>query len=265
MAELKPFSRKIIWAAVILVGLILGTWLYFTPAGLLGKADAVGYAVCHRISERSFHLDDRAVPLCVRCSGMYLGAFTGVLFQLGAKKKGGFPPRKFYPLMGLFILAFGVDGLNSYLHLFPNMPSLYEPQHWSRLLTGTLMGINIALIIYPTFNQTVWQEYDYSPAISRWRDLIAIILAGLVVSALAFTELSLLLYPLALISALTVVLLLTSVYSVLWILLLKRENTFTGWKSVFPVVLFGFGTTLLQIALFDLGRYLLTGSWSGFF
>ena len=265
MSEQKPFSRKLIWAVVILTGLILGSWLYFTPPGLLGKADAIGYAVCRRISERSFHLDDRAVPLCIRCSGMYLGAFTGVLLQLGAKKKGGFPPRKFYPLMGLFILAFGVDGLNSYLHLFPNMPSLYEPQHWSRMLTGTLMGINIALIVYPTFNQTIWQEYDDSPAISRWLEFGAIILGGLLVSALAFTELSLLLYPLALISALTVGLLLTTVYAVLWTLLIKRENMFSNWKEVYPVLLLGFATTLLQITLFDLGRYLLTGSWSGFF
>ncbi len=261
----KPFSRKLIWAVTILTGLILGSWLYFTPPGLLGKADAVGYAVCHRISERSLHLDDRAAPLCIRCSGMYLGAFTGVLLQLAAKKKGEFPPRKFYPLMGLFILAFGVDGLNSYLHLFPNMPLLYEPQHWSRMLTGTLMGINIALIIYPTFNQTVWQEYDELPAVSTWRVLGKIILAGMAVSALAFTELSLLLYPLALISAITVVLLLTTVYSVLWTLMLKRENSFSGWKDVSPVLLLGFSTALLQIALFDLGRYLLTGSWGGFF
>lgn len=265
MPSTKPFSRTVILAVIVLTGIILGSWLYLTPPGLLGKADAVGYSVCHRISERSFHLDSRPVPLCIRCSGMYLGAFAGVLLQLGAGRKGGFPPRKFYPLMGLFVLAFGVDGLNSYLHLFPGLPSLYEPQHWSRLLTGTLMGINLALIVYPTFNQTVWQDYEYTPALSRWHDFGVIILGGLFLSALAFTELTLLLYPLALISTLTVVLLLTTVYAVLWTLLLKRENIFSSWKEVFPVLLLGFCTTMLQIAIFDLARYLLTGSWSGFY
>ncbi len=264
MPDPKPISPKVLLAVVILTGLILGSWLYLTPPGLLGKADAIGYAVCHRISERSFHLDGRAVPLCIRCSGMYLGAFAGVLLQLGAKKRGAFPPRKFYPLMGLFVLAFGVDGLNSYLHLFPGMPSLYEPQNWSRLLTGTLMGINIALIVYPTFNQSIWQDYDDSPAVSRWRDLGGIVLGGLFLSALAYTELSLLLYPLALISTFTVVLLLTTVYAVLWTLLLKRENIFSTWKEAFPVLMLGFCTTMLQIALFDLARFLLTGSWGSF-
>ena len=56
------------------VGLVLLGWLLNTPPGLLGKADAIGYAVCHRIDLRSFHLGERALPLCARCSGMYLGA-----------------------------------------------------------------------------------------------------------------------------------------------------------------------------------------------
>jgi hypothetical protein len=71
-------SRYLVVAALILV--FIG-WLLETPSGLFGKLDAIGYAVCHRIPERSFHIGDYQLPLCARCSGMYLGAVTGLVFQ----------------------------------------------------------------------------------------------------------------------------------------------------------------------------------------
>src|SRR5450759_1456011 len=66
-------SKYLVIAAAVLV---FTGWFINTPPGLLGKADAIGYAVCHRISERSFHIGSIQLPLCARCSGMYLGAVT---------------------------------------------------------------------------------------------------------------------------------------------------------------------------------------------
>src|SRR5512140_118546 len=86
------FSSKIIpW---LVAASVLLVWLVYTPAGLLGKADAIGYAVCHRIDARSFHLGDRQLPLCARCSGMYLGAVVGIVYQAFAGRKGAFPSWK---------------------------------------------------------------------------------------------------------------------------------------------------------------------------
>jgi hypothetical protein len=58
------------WRLLIVTafGLVLLGWLINTPAGLLGKADAIGYAVCHRIDLRSFFIGERQFPLCMRCS-----------------------------------------------------------------------------------------------------------------------------------------------------------------------------------------------------
>ena len=64
----KPGWRRALQILLILAtGLILFGWLAYTPPGLLGKADAIGYSVCHRIAVRSFMLGDRQVPLCARC------------------------------------------------------------------------------------------------------------------------------------------------------------------------------------------------------
>jgi hypothetical protein len=68
------FTGKLLLVAALAALLI--AWLSLTPPGLLGKADAVGYAVCHRIELRSFHLDGRPLPLCARCSGMYPVSYT---------------------------------------------------------------------------------------------------------------------------------------------------------------------------------------------
>src|SRR5512140_2838258 len=112
------FSSKIIpW---LVAASVLFVWLVYTPAGLLGKADAIGYAVCHRIDARSFHLGDRQLPLCARCSGMYLGAVLGLVYQSAlGRRRGGLPSWRVLAVLGLFVVAFGVDGINSYLHLFP--------------------------------------------------------------------------------------------------------------------------------------------------
>ena len=108
------------WLLVIAVSLLFIGWLLNTPSGLLGKADAIGYAVCHRIDLRSFHIGDRQVPLCARCTGMFLGAMLGLCYQsyIGQKRSGA-PPAQVIVVLVIFVFAFILDGLNSYVSLIP--------------------------------------------------------------------------------------------------------------------------------------------------
>lgn len=265
---------KAIWASnplagkaliLLIVGLLLAGWLFNTPEGLLGKADAIGYAVCHRIDVRSFHLGARQVPLCARCTGMYLGAVLGLGYQvIASRKRGGMPGWRVTGVLGLFVVAFGLDGVNSYLTLFPGAPHLYEPQNWLRLLTGTGMGLGVAAMIYPAFNQTMWQNYDPSPALKGLRSLAVMVFLGLVVDGIVLTQNPLVLYPLALISALGVLILLTLVYSMVWLMVLRLENQLQKVTQLIWPLIGGFGVALLQIAALDFVRYLFTGTWEGF-
>jgi uncharacterized membrane protein len=249
----------------IAVGLLLVGWLVNTPAGLLGKADAVGYAVCHRIDVRSFHLGERQLPLCARCTGMYLGAMLGLVAQVVAsKRRAGMPPWQVLGFLGALVLAFGIDGVNSYLHLFPGAPSLYEPSNLLRLLTGTGMGLVIILVLYPAFNQAVWREVDPTPAVSGLRFFFAIAGLALALDWLVWIDNALLLYIFALVSAAGVLVLLTMVYSLFWLLILKKDNTCLWFSQMAMPLVAGFGIALLQIALFDLARFALTGTWDGF-
>lgn len=43
-----------------------------------GLVYALGSVVCHQLPERSFHLVGAQLPVCARCTGLYLGAAIGV-------------------------------------------------------------------------------------------------------------------------------------------------------------------------------------------
>lgn len=249
----------------LVVALLFFGWLLNTPPGLLGKADALGYAVCHRIAVRSFLLGERALPLCARCSGMYLGALLGLGYQsILFRRRAGMPPKSVLVVFGLFVVAFGIDGVNSYFHLFPGFTGIYEPQNWLRLLTGTGMGLALAGMVFPAFNQTVWRGWDATPAFKNVLSLLPLVFLALVLVGVVLTENPLILYPLALISAAGVLILLGLVYTMLWMMVRRMENQFESVSQIVFPLLGGLGIALLQVIALDWVRYLLTGSWEGF-
>jgi len=269
MRQFIKENFSILWLlkglVIFLVTLLFVVWIYYTPPGLLGKADAIGYAVCHRIDARSFHLGDRQLPLCARCSGMFLGAFIGLVYQAATRpRRAGMP--HWSVMIVLFILAgsFALDGLNSYIQLFPGSPSLYETQNWSRLLTGSGMGITLSCLLFPAFNQTVWKKWYITPAIKNLGSMIILLTLMLFFDIIILSENPFILYPLALLSSLSVIFLLTLVYTMVILMFFQKENYFQSIKQlIFPMV-GGFGIALLQIILLNLVRYLFTGTWDGF-
>ncbi len=266
MVEKKPTPSldRFTLIGLCLLTAVLTAWLYFTPPGLLGKADAIGYAVCHRISARTFFLGERPLPLCARCSGMYLGALMVIIYQMRYRRKGGFPPRKILAVLAFFLVVFGVDGVNSYIHLMPNFPGLYDPNNLFRLFSGTGMGIGMGAMLMPVFHQSIWQNWDPSPAISRWRDFLMAGLLSFAASALLLSGNALLLYPLALVSAATVLFILGLIYTIVWVMTFKKDNAFNRISELIGYLALGYGTAILQILAIDVLRLLVTGTWNGF-
>ncbi len=246
--------------------LILVAWLVLTPGGLLGKADAIGYAVCHRIDLRSFHLGTRALPLCARCTGMYLGALVGIagLAGLGRLRYGKFPRPAILAVLGAFAAAWAIDGFNSYLTLIPGAPHAYEPNNTLRLITGTLMGLTLGVLVFTGFNQNVWRGWKDEPVLRSFREVGVLLLLAAVVVGMVLSENPLVLYPLALLSAAGVLVLLGMVYAVVVLLVVRRENRAESWGAVALPMAAGLLLAILQIGLLDLARYSLTGTWAGF-
>jgi uncharacterized membrane protein len=262
------------WLIPLAAVAIVVFWLSIAPPGILGKVDALGYAVCHRLDERSFHFGDgRQLPLCARCSGMYLGAVVGLVFQFFiSRRKGGMPTRWVIAPLVLLGLAFAFDGTNSYLYLMKTIspgrldfiPTVYIPNNTLRLLTGSGAGLGIAVALFPSFNQTLWRDWDPAPAMGSLKHLAILIAIMLGLDLLVLADSDLVLYPVAIISAGGVLLLLTTVYEVLWVMITRQENTFAAFHHTWLPTLAGLTIALLQITATDLFRFWLTHTWGGF-
>lgn len=269
LPRLNGISR---WLVPLAAVLAIAAWIYIAPPGILGKADAIGYAVCHRIDERSFHVLGRQLPLCARCTGEFNAAAVGLIFQaLVSRKRSRLPGRGIFAILAVFFLAFAIDGSNSYLYLLKEsvpgqlsqIPNLYIPNNTLRLLTGSGMGIALAAVLFPVINQTLWQQMDSRPALA-WKPFG--ILAGivLIMDLLVLTENPIVLFPVAFLSVLGVMALLTMVFSMVWIILMRLENSFDKAPQLWLSALAGLTMTLLLVVSIDLFRYQLTGTWSGF-
>jgi uncharacterized membrane protein len=261
------------WLVPLAALLVFAGWLSITPPGLLGKADAIGYAVCHRIDERSFHIGDRQLPLCARCTGTFSGAAVGLAFlAFSAPRRSAYPSWKLAMPLGLLAAAFVLDGANSYLYLikqtapgaFENLPNLYTPNNILRLLTGSGTGLAMAVFLYPAFNQTFWRTPDERPALEGWRRLGLLLGLMLLVDLAILTEIPAVLYPVALISAGGVLVLLVMVYAMLWVMLMRQENTFETPRQTWLALTAGLTLALIMISAIDLGRFWMTGTWGGF-
>lgn len=261
-----PSKQATIWRWILLgIAVVLtAVWLFLTPKGILGKADAVGYAVCHQIEARSFHIGDRHLPLCARCSGMFLGAVLGMVFQAVQGKKGKMPPLPAAILLGAFALAWAFDGANSFLMLVPQVPSLYQTQNWTRLVTGTGMGMAVASVLWPTFVQTMFARWQKASSLGSWQQFGLLLLLAAALVGLVLLEIPAILYPLALISAGGVLMLLVMVYSIALVMIFKKENTYTSFRQLFMPLAGGYIVALFQIGAISLVRFLITGTWEGF-
>ena len=191
---------------------------------------------------------------------MYLGALLALTFHAIRKPRAGrYPPRQLMIIFVLFGLIWAIDGLNSVAYLFPSAPSLYQPSNTLRMITGTLVGVALATMIYPVFNQSMWREWKSVPVLQSVGELsILIILAALVVIAVVSGN-TLILYPLALLSGVSVLVLLTLVYGTLLVTVIRRDNQADVWQDLILPLSLGFIIAAIQIALVSAGRSYLIG------
>jgi uncharacterized membrane protein len=58
---------------------------------LLAFVFAVGSVICHQLPDRSFFLDGQQLPVCARCTGLYLSGAAGLAGWLAMKLLLGWP------------------------------------------------------------------------------------------------------------------------------------------------------------------------------
>jgi len=243
-----------------LAGLVLLGGLALFAPWVPADRVALTYGVCHQISTHTLHLAGHPLPLCARCTGTYLGALWTLvgLWLLGKWRAAQLPVGRVLVVLGVFILAWAVDGLNSYLSFFPGLPYLYAPNNVLRLATGTLEGIALASVLYPAFNFTVWRQPEARPVIGSLRELLVLVAGAAVLVVIAQAEPGFLLYPLTVLILLAVLTMLTLVNSIGVTILARREGQAGAWRDVWPTLAVGLALTFVELTGIGLLRAILT-------
>src|SRR3989339_1170806 len=108
----------------------------------------IGYAVCHQIPERTFHLHGQPLPLCSRCTGIYLGAFLIFVFYFFFRycqgKKITNPPSWPVSIMAMIFVLLMVGNALS-------QPFGIPTNNLARFITGILFGFSITLFLITAF------------------------------------------------------------------------------------------------------------------
>ena len=262
----RVLTLFIVAFSLLLIGFYTVTDIYrLENHTMLDGADYVGYSVCHRITERSFSIAGRQMPLCARCTGIYIGvmaAFT-ILFLAGRRRWTQLPPLRVVLFLGLFFALMGIDGLNSYSHFFEATPRLYEPRNWLRLITGSGAGLAMGIILFPAVAQTLWRYQVNKSPVATLRELFGLLFVLAVLIFLVLSEQPILLYFLGLVSAMGVVLVLTSINVTLLLIFSKRDAQATRIRQAILPVSIGLLLAFIEIGVISIIRYNLTGTLTG--
>ena len=244
---------------ILIAGIITANWFFHTPHGIYEKAFAVGSSVCHQIPSHSYEISGIQFPLCARCSGLYLGSFIGLAYYLTQGRKKALPKKGFSLLLLIFFLAWAGDGVNSFITDFLNKTILYETTNTTRLITGFGMGLVMSTALMTLFNLTVWQDGKNQPLLHNLLQVAAYTAASAVIAWILLSSNAIFFQFFAYISIVTVMAIITLLYTIFWIILLKKENSFAKWSSLGLFLTGGFATAMLQITLLNLLRQLVIG------
>jgi uncharacterized membrane protein len=131
----------------------------------------IGSLVCHQAPDRTIQMGGKFLPLCSRCTGIYLGFLLGILYQFTVwqTKVRELPCQKIsivsVSLLGLLI----IDSLGSYL-------KLWSLSNYQRLVLGLLGGSSISLFLFPVFNYSLFVKSKEEKGIKLLIEYLGVLL-----------------------------------------------------------------------------------------
>lgn len=133
----------------------------------------LGRAVCHQLAERSLLVGEQ-LPVCARCTGLFIGVFVCHCWLAFFPDKGKrLPLLSVSIFLSLLILPLAWDGVTSYV-------GLRQSTNLLRLCSGLAMGTMLPLFYLPL------TEADPRPVSGRsfhWGDLALLVLVIVIVGS----------------------------------------------------------------------------------
>ncbi len=280
-------TGRVTWGALVLM-FALAVFV-LTPLPLLDKFYAIGFGICPQRAGHSYFLGETllpgeaslraAIPLVnvvapshatklpveARMYGMFAGFLVTWLFSfLVGRGKAALMPRPLILFTYLmFIAIMGVDGVNATIFDLHNaglpIPFAYEPRLDLRFVTGWLCGIAMAGIILPVLNYCLWRDAQNRALFERWRELIPLLLLGILILILFVSGSGLFFYPLAVLAPAGIVAIFISLNVVLVLTLGRRERVASTWRETFNPIALALLLGLIELGMLSLVRYAAFG------
>jgi len=106
---------------------------------------AAGSVICHQLPERSFFLDGRQLPVCARCTGLYLSAGAGFLGWCIWKTARGWPRFAVAPRAALAIVT--VAAVPTALSYGTGVFGLWDGSNLTRALLAVPLGASAGAVV----------------------------------------------------------------------------------------------------------------------
>ena len=132
------FSIAFIWVFLILLA---PTAEIFNLSGFSNPLYTFFSYLCHQMPERSFQLGNHAFAVCSRCFGVYFGLLFGFIVYPVFRNVYETEP---FSRIWLFLALIPI-GIDWSLTVF----GIWENTHWTRFLTGMILGAACAVFIIP--------------------------------------------------------------------------------------------------------------------
>lgn len=105
--------------------------------GMFSDDFRVSNLICHRIPGRTFNIHGIYFPVCARCTGFYLGAFSYFIYAYF-----------FYIDYTLYLVSLGIlMMIPTFLDGFTQLWGSRMSNNTLRLLTGLLGGVGLAIVV----------------------------------------------------------------------------------------------------------------------
>lgn len=239
------------------VGLLLLITLGLWPADWLSKFFFLNSGICPQRPGHSYFFGEKQMPIEARMIGIFAGfaLTTFILWFVGRGRAIHWPNRVTLPILLGLVGVMALDGLNATFHDL-GLVTLYPPQNWLRIITGTLSGIGMAGIILPVFNQTLWKYAYDKTTFRRWWEIALMLIPGAVIVFGTISSWEIFFWPLAVLATAGVIGMLTVFNLIIFTVAFKRENRVQSATEFLTPLTFGILFSLAELVLFATLRYM---------
>jgi len=181
-----------------------------------------GYAVCHCLPSRTLTVGGHLLPVCSRCTGIYLGIAATYIFLISRRgfKVNALPSLWASLAAAAMLLPMAVDGVSSYV-------GLRETTNTLRFLTGLAAGAALPVFAFPLLSPELivggGKRGVVRPFGGPWDGVIWLGLLA-AAGALVFAPWPWLYYPLAILTVAGLAGIFFNLALVIWEMVLERAG-----------------------------------------